>query len=277
MLNGRSRLSLLFLPLIAVLSACGADGAPATAPLPDPRPLVLLKDVVIPNLPSPYYHFAYDATGRMTNASFASDLWMYTLRYTSERLSEMQNDILVNHDRLVYHYDNAGNVNEVDYVSSSGDVFTQVRLTYDGAKLIGLERQRRNASGFVVDKTMTMAYGADGNLSDVTEHRPAIANFQPEATYNDHFENYDTGLNVDGFGLLHQDFFDHLILLPRVQLQRSNPRRVTHSGDGDNYVIDYTYQYDGQNRPLSKAGALTFTSGTMAGQQFSVGATYSYY
>lgn len=275
MFSSRSRIAVLL--FAAVLSGCGSDSAPATAPpQPDPHPTVLLEDIVIPRLPAPYYHFAYDATGRMTNASFASDFTMYTLSYVDGRLSEMQNNILVNHDRLVYYYDAAGNVAQVDYVGSSG-VFTQVRFTYAGGKLIGLERQRKNASGFVVDKTMTMTYGADGNLLDLTEHRPAIEGFQPEATFTDHFENYDTGINVDSFGLLHQDFFDHLILLPRVQLQKTNPRRITHSGDGDNYVVEYTYQYDAQNRPLSKSGVLTFTSGAQTGQQFDVSATYSYY
>ena len=273
MFSRRHRLAFL---VLAGLWGCGTDSAPVTGPLPDPHPVVLLKDIIIPSLPSPYYHFAYDATGRMTNASFASDFTMYALSYANGRLSEMQNNSLGNQDRLVYSYDNAGNVAEIDYVGSSG-VFTQVRFTYDGAKLMRLERQRKNASGFVVDKTMTMAYGADGNLSDITEHRPAIENFQPEATFTDHFENYDTGINVDAFGLLHQDFFDHLILLPRVQLQKSNPRRVTHGGDGDNYVVEYTYQYDGQNRPLNQAGVLTFTTGTQTGQQFNVGATYTYY
>ena len=273
MFSNRYRISVL---LVAALWGCGADRAPATAPQSDPHPVALLKDIVIPQLPAPYYHFAYDATGRMTNASFASDFTMYTLSYTDGRLSEMQNNILVNHDRLVYHYDNAGNVGQIDYVGSSG-IFTQVRFTYAGAKLVGLERQRKTASGFVIDKTMTMAYGTDGNLSDIIEHRPAIDGVQPETTVRDHFENYDTGLNVDGFGLLHQEFFDHLILLPRVQLQKNNPRRVTHSGDGDHYVVEYTYQYDGQNRPLTQAGVLTFTSGTQSGQQFNVGATYTYY
>ena len=262
--------------LVAVVSGCSTDSQPVTAPQPDPRPVVLLKDIIIPRLPSPYYHFAYDATGRMTNASFASDFTMYALSYANGRLSEMQNNIIVNHDRLVYQYDNAGNVAQVDYVGSNG-VFAQVRFSYDGAKLVGLERQRKTASGFVVDKTMTMAYGADGNLSDITDHRPAIEGVQPETTTSDHFENYDTGLNVDGFGLLHQEFFDHLILLPRVQLQKNNPGRVTHSGDGDHYVVEYTYQYDGQNRPVNQAGVLTFTTGTQAGQRFDVGASYSYY
>jgi hypothetical protein len=262
--------------LVAAVAGCGTDSAPATAPQPDPLPAVLLEDIVVPRLPSPYYHFAYDPTGRMTNASFASGLTSYTLSYTSGRLSEIQNTIVVNHDRLVYSYDNAGNVAQVDYVGSAG-VFTQVRLAYDGARLVRLERQRKTASGFVVDKTMTMAYGADGNLSDLTEHLPAIDGVQPDATFTDHFENYDNGMNVDSFELLHQEFFDHLILLPRVQLQKNNPRRITHTGDGDHYVVEYTYGFDAQNRPVNKAGILTFTSGTQTGQQFEVGATYSYY
>lgn len=275
MFSKRYILAILFM---AAVSGCSTDSTPVTAPQPqpDPRPLVLLKDIVIPRLPSPYYHFAYDATGRISNVSFASDLTMYTLSYENGRLSEMQNNILVNHDRLVYHYDDAGNVGQVDYVGSSG-IFTQVRFSYDGTKLVGVERQRKTASGFVVDKTMTMTYDADGNLSDLTDHRPAIDGVQPETTNIDHFENYDTGLNVDGFGLLHQEFFDHLILLPRVQLQKNNPRQITHSGDGDHYVVEYTYQYDGQKRPLNQAGVLTFTSGTQSGQQFNIGATYTYY
>src|SRR3954454_5125555 len=78
MLSNRYRIAFF---LVAAVAGCGTDGTPATAPEPDPRPAVLLKDIVIPRLPSPYYHFAYDPTGRMTNASFASDLTSYTLSY----------------------------------------------------------------------------------------------------------------------------------------------------------------------------------------------------
>jgi len=272
---------LLLGALFAALSACSTDQVALTGVLPDtnpdPLPSVLLKDVIIPLLPSPYYHFEYGSTGRISSASFASNFTMYDLSYTQGRLSEMQNNILVNHDRLVYNYDNAGHVREIDYTKPGGVVFTRVRFSYSGTKLTGVERQRMIASGFIVDKTMTLAYDVDGNLSDLTERRPMIAGVQNQATYTDHFEDYDTGVNVDGFGLLHQEFFDHLILLPRVQLQKSNPRRVTHGGDSDHYVIDYTYQYDSLNRPRTKTGVVTFTSGARAGQQFPDGATFTYY
>src|SRR5215208_3958635 len=64
--------------LVAAASACGRSDAP-TAPAPDPTPVpaVLLKDIVIPRLPSPYYHFRYDATGRVDSVSFASGLTQY--------------------------------------------------------------------------------------------------------------------------------------------------------------------------------------------------------
>ena len=131
--------------------------------------------------------------------------------------------------------------------------------------------------GLIIDKTMSMTYDAAGNLQDLTEHRPAMAGLQDEETGVVHFEQYDSGINVDGFGLIHDDFFDHLVLLPAVQLQKSNPGRETRTGDGLNYVVDYTYVYDAQNRPLSKTGALTITNGSDAGRQIQTSSVFTYY
>jgi hypothetical protein len=197
--------------------------------------------------------------------------------YVDGRISELRNNILVNHDRLEYVYDDSGRVSLIREVDDTGATFRLVSLTYAGAKLIGLERDIRVQGGFVIDKTMAMTYDSDGNLKDLTEHRPAITGLQPDQTTIDHFEQYDTGTNVDGFSLLHNDFFDHLILLPDVPLQHGNPRRQTRTGDADNFVLDYTYSYDSSNRPLSKTGALTFTTGPNTGRQFQVGSTFSYY
>ena len=87
MLSNRYRIAFF---LVAAVAGCGTDSTTATAPQPDPLPAVLLEDIVVPRLPSPYYHFVYDPTGRMTNASFASGLTNYTLSYTSGRLSEIR-------------------------------------------------------------------------------------------------------------------------------------------------------------------------------------------
>src|SRR6185503_18730948 len=156
----------------------------------------------------------------------------------------------------------------------NGVVFTALFFTYDGNKLTELERDRRVTGGFIIDKTMTFSYYPDGNLQELTEHRPAIDGVQPEATIHDRFEQYDTGINVDGFSLIHDDFFDHLVLLPAVRLQKSNPRRVTRIGDADNFIVDYSYTYDARNRPLTSSGDLGFTTGPSAGQHFQVGSAF---
>ena len=266
------------LVLAVAVSACSSDARLNTAPPENPPPAtVQLKDVVASNLPSPFYHFEYDGLGRITTASYASSLFVYELAYAAGRLSEMRNNILVNHDRLVYTYDNAGRVGAVRYVDWNGVTYTLVVFAYDGQRLTGLERDRRVDGGFIIDKEMSFSYYADGNLLELTEHRPAIAGVQDEATFVDRFEQYDTGINVDGFELIHSDFFDHLVLLPGVQLQKSNPRRQTRTGDGINFTVDFSYVYDGRNRPLTKAGDVTILNGPNSGQRVQISSVFSYY
>src|SRR5512133_659653 len=60
----------------AAMACSDPQAPPSTDPAPPPAP-VLLRDIVIPNLPSPFYHFEYDGSGRITGASYASDLLAY--------------------------------------------------------------------------------------------------------------------------------------------------------------------------------------------------------
>ena len=272
----RFRNSLLVL-LAAAVSAC--TGEPGTAPKPPvpPAPAVLLRDIVIPNLPSPYYHFEYDTSARVIAASFASDLRKYDVVYDGGRISELRNNAVLNGDRLAYFYDDAGRVSSVRYVNADGLVYTVLFFSYEGQKLTGMERDRRVEGGFIIDKTMSLSYYADGNLREITERRPAITGEQDETTTVDRFEQYDDKTNVDGFSLIHDDFFDHLVLLPGVQLQKGNPARQTHTGDGINFTVDYSYSYDDKNRPLTKHGEVTLLNGSDAGQQFQTNSLFSYY
>jgi hypothetical protein len=242
-----------------------------------PPPAVLLRDVVIPHLPSPYYHFDYDTTGRVIAASFASGFTMYEVIYQGDRISQLRNNTLGNQDRLAYAYDGAGRVTGIDYLHPDDSVFTRLTLSYDGVQLTGLERQRLIGGSFVVDKTMAFSYYPDGNLEELTVHRPAINGLQPDATTVDRFEQYDNGINVDGFGLLHDEFFDHLVLLPGVQLQKGNPARVTHTGDGTNYQVDYIYDYDDLGRPRTTTGDFVFLNGPDAGRHLQIGSSFTYY
>ena len=264
--------------IIMILAGCKKETQPNNpAPPPPQNPPVLLKEIVIPNLPSPYYHFEYDATGKPSFVSFASDFTRYDIVYDGGRISELRNNILVNKDTVRYHYDNAGRAVGVDYIDLTGTVYIKVSLTYSGQQLISLERKRLLGPDFVVNKTMTFSYYADGNLKEIVDHRPAVNGQQPESTSIDRFEQYDNKINVDAFGLLHNDFFDHLVLLPGIQLQKNNPGKETFTSDGLNFTVDYTYTYNDKNLPLNKKGDLLFTSGPDAGQHFEINTFYSYY
>jgi hypothetical protein len=267
----------------ALLLGCGESMAtapgnnPGGGGDPNPPPAVLLQDVVLSNLPSPYFHFEYDAAGRVQFASFASGFTMYDVIYDGSRITELKNNTLGNQDRLEYLYDGAGRVSMVSYVKPDDSVSTRLLLSYDGEKLTRTERQRSLAAGFTTDRIVSLSYYPDGNLLELTEHRPFIAGRQEETTTVDHFEQYDDGINVDGFGLLHSEFSEHLVLLPGVQLQKGNPARVTHTGDGVNYSVDFTYVYDDRDRPLTKNGDLLMLNGPDAGRRFQTQSLFTYY
>ena len=262
--------------LAAAVCACGSDRA--TAPASSTPPAVLLKDVVLSSLPSPYYEFAYDGAGRITRASLASGLRSYDVTYDGDRISEMRTFGPSARDRLQYEYAASGELAAIEYVVDANDsVYTRLILAFAGTMLTQVERQVRVDGGFIVDKTTSLSYYPDGNVETITEHRPAIEGVQDETTAVDRFENYDDGLNVDGFSLLHTEFFDQLVLLPGVVLQHGNPARVTHTGDGLEFTVDYSYAYDTKGRPLTKTGALTIDSGVDAGRKFAISSTFTYY
>ena len=76
----------------ATLAACSGDSRTTEPidPMP-PGPAVLLKDIVIPNLPSPYYHFEYGTDNRLSLASFASGFTIYDVTYDHGRISALTN------------------------------------------------------------------------------------------------------------------------------------------------------------------------------------------
>lgn len=269
---------LLLLTMIIVLSSCKKENEPAAPPQPVPPVITaaFLKEITIPNLPSPYYHFEYNTSGKVSFASFASGLNQYDIVYNEDRIRQMRNNIIVNKDTLQYFYDNAGRADMITYINKEGIVYTRISLTYDAQKLIKIEREKKSGSGFVVDKTMTMSYHDDGNLKELTYHYLPF-NGSVEHTYTDHFEQYDSKINVDGFSLIHNEFFDHLVLLPGVQLQKNNPGKEYRTGEASNYTIDYTYTYNERDLPLNKKGDLLFTTGSDAGRRFQTNSFYSYY
>ena len=233
-----------------------------------------LKDIQISGLPSPYYRFEFDSAGKVTFASFASDLRTYEIQYAGNRITGMVSTRF-SREQLSYFYDGKGKVTNVTYTDASGLVYVRIRLTYAGERLVLLERERRIGENFLFDKVLTFVYDSRGNLAELTDERLAFPG-QTEATLVDRFEQYDDGKNVDGFSLIHNEFFDHLVLLPGVQLQVGNPAGVTRSGSGANYHINYTYTYDSNRRPITRRGEGTLVLGTGVGERFETNTTFSY-
>jgi hypothetical protein len=268
---------LLFVIIAFVLGSCKKETVNYIPPPTEDRaPVVLLKEIVIPNLPSPYYHFDYNADSNVSAVSFASGLNIYNVLYDGNRITEMRNTIVVNKDRLQYTYDNNNRVAAIRFADSAGVVYSRVFFVYNAQQLTDIEWELKSGPGFVVYKTMNMTYHPDGNLKDLRYHRPGMTG-QPAITYTDRYENYDTGINADGFSLVHNEFFEHLLLLPGVHLQKNNPAKQTRTGDGVNFIADYTYTYNNKKQPLVKSGNVLFVNGADAGKNFETRSVFSYY
>jgi hypothetical protein len=245
-------------------------------PLPPAPPPQLLKDMVLSNLPSPFYHFEYDSRNKPIFVSFAAGLAMYDILYFRDRISEMRNTIPVNKDRLVYSYNIIGKPDTVRYIDSAGFFYKRCHFAYNGSLVTRITWERWTGRLFVPDRTLTLLYYGDGNVREIVDHRLPV-NRQNELTIREQFSQYDDKVNTDGFALIHDENNDHLVLLPGVQFQKNNPGKVLHTGDGADYEAVYTYTYNIKNAPLTKQGQITFLTGSSTGQQFQTNTTLTYY
>jgi hypothetical protein len=270
----RNRYVVALVTFALVLFSCNKDKTPPViTPPPPPPPAVLLKDIVILNLPSPYYGFEYNAAGKPIKTSFSAGVRSYDVLYAGTRINELKS---IHGDRLVYIYNETGQVDIIKYIKRDGAVYKVCYLTYNGQQLLRMEWERKQPAGFIMDRTLSFIYQPDGNLLEMTDHRHLINGEQPEASYTDRFEQYDTKINTDGFSLLH-DGSDHLLLVPGIQLQKNNAGKLIRTGTGIDYTINYTYTYNDKNAPLTKLGDGVFTSGPNNGQRFQTNAAFTYY
>lgn len=268
-------LMLLLLSGIILFSSCNKDDNGGVLQPPPQLPAIQLKEIAIPNLPSPYYHFDYTEGGMINKVSYASGLRSYDVVYSGNKIAELKSTNAINKDRLQYVYAENGKVALIRYSNENGTVYKRAYFTFDGDLLRTIEWERKENAGYALERTLAFVYQADGNLLEMTDHRMPLAG-QAEATYESRFEQYDTKLNMDGFSLVH-DNNDHLLLLPGVMLQKNNPSRLIFTGTGVNYTLDYTYTYNDKNAPMTKSGDGIFTNGSAAGQRFQTSASYSYY
>jgi hypothetical protein len=261
-----------------ILLSCKKEHMPQPVEQPDaPLKHILLKDITIPNLPSPYYHFEYNADSLVTKASFDSGLTMYDILYGGNKISEMRNNIIVNHDTLRYVYD-AAKLVLIKFIDAANVLYRHVFFTYEGNQVKEIEWDHKEGNtGFLIDRTLSFTYYPDGNVKTITEHRPAISG-SPESLTVKTFEQYDDKINVDDFSLIHDGIHDHLFLPQGFRLQKGNPKKEKLSVNGtDLYTVSYTYTYNSDNTPSHKAGDFLYLSGQYAGQRFQTNSFYSYY
>jgi hypothetical protein len=273
----------LLLLLAAAALACADDAAPATplppappAAPPPPVTAVRLRELVLRSLPSPFYRFEYDETGRVTFVDYASGLHTYDFQYLGDRILEVQSlTVRFVPGRLSYFYNESGKISVVTYADGTDALVARISLTYKDERLVRLERERLIDGIFQLEKRMSFAYDPDGNLAELTDERLPVG-IQTEVTLIDRFERYDGGINVDDFSLIHNEFFEHLVLLPGVRLQRNNPGLVTRSGTGNHFQVAYTYTYDDQHRPVTRRGDFVWLTGAEAGRRVQIEAFFSY-
>jgi hypothetical protein len=275
-MNYRLILSTMAFILIAV--SCKKDHVnPDPPPSVDTAHKILLKDILIPHLPSPYYHFEYGADSLVTKADFASGFFIYDVLYDSDKIREMRNNIFVNHDTLRYGYDDAGKVLTVNFIDQNNVLKRHAVFTYSGEKVSQIAWDNKKANGvFVRDRTLTFSYHPDGNLKDMTDHRQGMEGVA-ETNFTTHYDEYDDKINVDDFTLIHDGIHDHFLILPELHLQKNNARKEWVTGVTNEYSVEYNFTYNSDNSPAQKSGELTFTSGSQAGQKFDVSTTYTYY
>ncbi|MHA4810448.1 hypothetical protein ACX0G9_20245 [Flavitalea flava] len=264
-----------------LLFSCRKDQTtnPDIPPPPVPINKILLKDITLPGLPSPYYHFEYNNDSTVTKVDFASGFTIYDVLYSANKISEMRNNILVNHDTLRYLYDNAGKVFMIKFINQDNILYRHVSFSYSGDQVKEIEWDHKEGNvGFLLDRSLTFTYHPDGNVKTITERRLPQGS-SPEFVSTWQFGQYDDKINVDDFSLIHDGIQEHLFLLQGFRLQRNNPgKEIFSAGVGlTAYTIDYTYTYNSDKSPLSKKGDLLYTAGTDAGKRFQTSTFYTYY
>lgn len=270
---------LLALASVIIQTSCKKNHVVPT-PLPENPSArkILLRDIVMPHLPSPYYHFEYNEDSLPVKANFASGYTIYNILYANDRISEMQNSIIVNHDTLRYEYDNAGKLVLINFISESNVNYRRAKFTYIGDQVSMIEWDfRQGGSDFAVDRTLTFDFYTDGNVKTIVEHRFPHSGL-PEQNNLTVFEGYDDKINVDDFSLVHDGIHDHLFLFSGFRLQKSNPAKETFTTNGVKlYSVDYNYNYNADQTPITKKGSLLYYSGADSGKRFDIRTDYTYY
>lgn len=270
----------LIVSICTLFQACKKDTDQPIPPKHDPPATeyytrnILLKDVNAQSLPSPYFHFEYDAFGLAKRIGFASGFYNYNLAYDNRKLLKMTN--IINNNSLEYTWSN-GKVTDIRERRITGEMIWHYIFLYNSNDQVKEIRwyQMNNATGdSLLYRKVKLAYRLEGNLARYDDYRSTSGPL--EWSHTEEFSNFDDGENVDDFGIL-KDFFDHVLFLPNIRLQINNPRDVRFTSVQNDYDIHYDWTYNNNKLPVLKRTTFTQTRGSDAGRTISASTSYSYY
>src|SRR5689334_9001817 len=127
-----------------------------------------VKDINERNLPSPYYHFEYDDSGRINLLNYQSGLRVYTVRYSGDNIIGMES---ATGPTLEYIYVN-GEFVGIKVKNRNGEVIENCIVSYNSSHwLQEIEWDVSDGNtGFLIEQTLTYSYYPDGNVMEVVTH-----------------------------------------------------------------------------------------------------------
>jgi hypothetical protein len=265
----------ILITVCSFLHGCKKTVCPLEPPPPEePKTKVgKLKEIVAQNLPNPMYHFDYTDSGITTDINFASGFFIYRLNYVNGRLDRMINSF--NNNAMVYTYSN-GRVTSIRDMTPDGRLLWNYSFDYStGNQLKEVRWYRFNNAGtdsFLLRKVI-LEFRTDGNLAWFEDYRNTTGVLEWEQKIE--YTNYDKERNVDDFSVL-KEFFDNLLYLPGVRLQKNNPGSELITSTQNTYEITNTWQYQ-NGRPIQKMAKVVQVRGNDVGDLGDYSTNYSYY
>lgn len=228
-----------------------------------------LKEVVLEGNPSPFLQQKYNAQNLVSELNFESRFYQYKLEYKNNLLDRVISNSTSNKDTLNYYY-TASNVTRIDVIEPLKGKTEEIKLTYNATNLL-IEISWKK-TGFETFKRMTFYYNREKNLEkcDIF-YDLGRGGLEKTDTYL--YEQFDNKVNPTPNYLLKEM---HYLYLPKVSLQKNNPKKVILTGIYNDFETFNTYQYQ-NTLPTLKTTVMKQTRGMGAGTTLTGNTSYSYY
>jgi hypothetical protein len=248
---------------VLLTGSCRKEDDQGQAPPPPKVGQPLLKEIIIQNLPSPYFRFDYNSDSSAKEISFASGLSTWLVEYDNRKIKSLTN---VKQPSKLFYFYSGSNVTRIrtDNVLSGKTEWAN-HFQYDNFNRltkITTYQYATNGIDSVKYRETKFNYNKEFNLTGYElSGRRDDGSFVLFTTAS--YTNYDTGNNVDEF-VIYKQFFEDFLYLPNVKLQLNNPRKLYLKNGVNEYQVEYTYQYNNEN-PRTKRTKITQTKGSQAG------------